>query len=235
MRIAVLTYATPHRKTYDVLCRLKAEGYDDVVVFAFPLTYQKKVLPTVRHRPDMSYLVPDTEKTCKSFGYRYMKIESYVEASGQDVYLVGGAGIIPQSFVDTHIIVNAHPGYIPYARGLDALKWAVLEGLPVGVTTHLLGPEVDAGWVIERRELPLKPNETFFELGMRVYCNEIEMLVEALVKLNEPHDFIEAGGSVVHRRMPHELEEEMLLAYQRRQRGGDDDPIQGFASPVQSA
>lgn len=235
MKVAVLTYSVPHRKTYDTLCRLKSEGYDDVTVFAYPLTYQKKIAPVVRHRPDMSYLVPDTKKVCASFGYRYEEITRYAEAAGQDVYLVGGAGLIPQSFVDTHLIVNAHPGYIPWARGLDALKWAVLEGLPIGVTTHLLGSEVDAGWMIERRELLLRSDEAFYELGMRVYCNEIEMLVGALVKLNEPHDYIEAGNSIVHRRMPHELEKEMLLAYQERQQGGSDDSIQGFAGPIRGA
>ncbi len=225
MKVAVLTYSVPHRKTYDTLCRLKSEGYDDITVIAHPLTYQKKIAPAVRHRPDMSYLVPDTKKVCASFGYRYEEIAHYAEAAGQDVYLVGGAGLIPQSFVDAHVIVNAHPGYIPWARGLDALKWAVLEGLPIGVTTHLLGSEVDAGWVIERRELSLRPDEAFYELGMRVYCNEIEMLVGALVKLNEPHDYIEAGSSIVHRRMPANLETKMLSIYNRRISEGSHDAV----------
>lgn len=225
MRVAVLTYSVPHRKTYDTLCRLKSEGYDDVTVFAHPLTYQKKIAPVVRHRPDMSYLVPGTKKVCASFGYRYEEIARYTEAAGRDVYLVGGAGLIPQSFVDTHLIVNAHPGYIPWARGLDALKWAVLEGLPIGVTTHLLGSEVDAGWMIERRELSLRSDEAFYELGMRVYYNEIEMLVGALVKLNEPHDYIEAGNSIVHRRMSASLEMKMLSIYNRRISEGSHDAV----------
>ena len=92
--------------------------------------------------------------------------------------------------------MNAHPGYIPLARGLDALKWAVLEGLPVGATTHFLGNEVDAGEVIERRELEIRSAESFFELGMRVYRTEVDMLVRALEKLDEPHEFIASGGTI---------------------------------------
>lgn len=214
MRIAVLTYTVPHRKTYDVLCLLKVRGYEDVCVLASPMTYRKKSNPLVAYRPDMGHLVPEAKETCRAFGFGYREIADYGEAEGADVYLVCGAGIIPQGFVDSHRIVNAHPGYIPLARGLDALKWAVLEGLPVGATTHFLGNEVDAGEVIERRELEIRSAESFFELGMRVYRTEVDMLVRALEKLDEPHEFIASGGTILHRRMPRDLELEMLREYE---------------------
>ena len=218
MRVELLNYDAPNRKTYDALCLLKVRGYDDVAVFAYPRSYKKAHVPLVAHRPDMAHLVPSTEDACRAFGFLHHAIADYDEADGYDAYLVCGAGLLPQGFVDTHRVINAHPGFIPDARGLDALKWSVLEGAPIGVTTHLLGDEVDAGEVIERRLLGLRRGESFFELGMRVYCNEIDMLVGALVKLDEPHDRIEAGSSILHRRMPAELEAEMLEAYRRRQR-----------------
>ena len=214
MRIGVLTYTVPHKKTYDALCLLKTKGYDDVEALAYPMTYSKKSRPSVAHRPDMGYLVPSTEEACRAFGYGYREISSYDEAEGKDVYLVCGAGIIPQEFVDGNRIVNAHPGFIPLARGLDALKWAVLEGSPVGATTHFLGTEVDAGEVIERRELGMRARESFFELSMRVYRTEIDMLVGSLEKLEEPHEFVPAGATVLHRRMPKELEREMMRRYE---------------------
>lgn len=213
MRVTVLTYTVPHKKTYDVLCLLKTKGYENVDVLSAPMTYSKKLRPSVAHRPDMGYLVPSTEEVCRAFGYAYHESPDFYEADGADVCLVCGAGIIPQGFVDTHRIVNAHPGYIPFARGLDALKWAILEGAPVGVTTHFLGAEVDAGEVIERRKLELHAEESFFELGMRVYRTEVDMLVNALEKLDEPHCFVPAGETVQHRRMPRELEREMLRKY----------------------
>ena len=214
MRAAILTYTIPHKKTYDALCLLKTKGYENVEVFSSPMTYKKKVRPLVAQRPDMGYLVPTTEETCRMFDYGYSEVLDVREANGADVYLVCGAGIIPQEFVDTHRIVNAHPGFIPFARGLDALKWAILEGAPVGVTTHFLGSEVDAGEVIERRELELRAEESFFELAMRVYRTEVSMLVGALERLNEPHEYVPAGDSVLHRRMPGELEFEMLREYE---------------------
>lgn len=217
MKIVVLTYTVPHRKTYDTLCLLKTKGYEDVTVIAKPMSYTKKKMPSVQHRPSMDYLVPSTELVCDSFNYTYVIRPDYLQKDFDDaIVLVCGAGLIPQEIVDNTRIINAHPGYIPNTRGLDALKWAILEDEPIGVTTHYLGDQVDAGEVIERRELPIQPNESFFELSMRVYYNEIDMLVNALENLDASHMFIDAADSELHRRMPTELEEKMMLRYEER-------------------
>lgn len=50
-KIAVLTYPVKHRKTYDVLCLLKANGYTDENVYAIPFRYHKTLIPLIRHRP----------------------------------------------------------------------------------------------------------------------------------------------------------------------------------------
>lgn len=213
MKIAVLTYTTPHRKTYDTLCLLNAKGYRDIAVYAHPFTYTKKHKSLVSHRPDMRYLVPSIQDTCKMLGYSYQMFESFEEIDGEDVYLIGGSGLIPQEFVHNHRIVNSHPGWIPLARGLDALKWAILEDAPIGVTTHFIGEEVDAGEIIDRRELHIVEGEQFYELGMRVYLNEIDMLVGSLKKLDEKHMYVSGGSTQIHRRMPIELEQEMISKY----------------------
>lgn len=60
-KIAVLTYPVKHRKTYDVLSLLRANGYTDVEVYAIPLHYQKKHFPTIQHRPEMKSQVFQTK------------------------------------------------------------------------------------------------------------------------------------------------------------------------------
>lgn len=50
MMVNILTYTVPHRKTYDVLCLLKALGYDDVTVWMMPMAYQKSFTPLINHR-----------------------------------------------------------------------------------------------------------------------------------------------------------------------------------------
>lgn len=208
--IGILTYSEIHRKTYDVLCLLKAKGYHNVTVYAAPFHYKKQFQPLYPHRPEPMENTPDTGSVCTNFGYEY--IESPIESltiPKDEILLICGAGILPDDFVASHTIINAHPGYIPECRGLDAYKWAIYEGKPIGVTTHLLGEYIDAGEVIERRIIPVYFYDTFHSVAQRVYENEVFMLVEAIEKLDEEHMWIPPGNNPVHKRMPHAYETQL--------------------------
>lgn len=214
-KVAVLTYTVKHRKTYDVLCLLKANGYDDVVVYASPLHYKKKTYPMIQHRPELNYAIPEMKELCLNFGYKYIigQIQDF-NIDSDRVVLVAGAGILPDEFVNSHTVINAHPGYIPNCRGLDALKWAIVEDEPVGVTTHLIGTKVDAGWVIERRNIQLNKTDTFHALAQRVYENEVSMLIEAIRKCDKAQmEYISPEGYEVHRRMPADVESGLFVHF----------------------
>ncbi len=217
----MLTYAVPfHRKTYDTLNMLKVSGYNDVAVWALPLHYVKKQHPLIEHRPQefpCSNVSLNAQLQCKSFLYEYHCISSINEIPSEGkggVFLVCGAGILPNEFVKKNIVINSHPGFIPIVRGLDALKWAIYNGDPVGVSTHIIGDEVDAGEVIERRTVPLHWNDTFHAVAQRQYEMEIQMLVEALDKLNEPHEFFSGDGHPVNKRMPHSYETRLFFKFE---------------------
>lgn len=214
--IGILSYNVPHRKTYDVLCLLKSKGYQEVTVYAVPLHYKKKFQPLYSHRPPVLKYMPDTKTICNNFQYEYVEgaIEDFSIPNNQ-IMLVCGAGIIPNEFIKEHKIINAHPGYIPLCRGLDAYKWAVYEGKPIGVTTHLLGEYVDAGEIIERRMISLNFNDTFHSVAQRVYENEVGMLVEAIEKINEEHEIILPEDNPVHKRMPHSFETRLLERFEK--------------------
>lgn len=77
----------------------------------------------------MNYCVPNIEIICKHFGYKYAEGElERFHIEKDRIVLIAGAGIIQDDFVQSHTIINAHPGYIPNCRGLDALKWAIVNG-----------------------------------------------------------------------------------------------------------
>lgn len=211
-KIAVLTYPVKHRKTYDVLSLLKANGYADVKVCAIPFHYEKKRFPLVRHRPEMNFQIPGISEVCMNLGYSYElgRLESFC-IEKERVVLVAGAGILPDEFVYAHTIINAHPGYIPNCRGLDALKWAIVEKQPIGVTTHLIGQYVDAGKVIERRLVDIYKTDTFHALAERVYENEVSMLVEAIERFDDADlETIYPGDFEVHKRMPENMERGLM-------------------------
>lgn len=201
-----MTYAALHQKTYDLLNLLHAKGYTDVQVYGVEMHYQKKFKPLIEHRPELSTEIRP-EELCQSLGYCYKKVTyEEIDLERGSIVLVAGAGILPEDFVAKYRIINSHPGYIPNCRGLDALKWAIYDGEPIGVTTHLLGKEMDAGEIIERRIIPIYRNDTFHRLCDRVYQNEIKMLVDAIGKIDEEHSYVSGGDYQVHKRMPHEYE-----------------------------
>lgn len=221
IRICLLSYQSLHRKTIDTMMRLKMLGYKDVCVYAKPFHYQKKYVPLVEHRPmintfdslnDIGYA-----EIIRNLGYELKNISDYNEIH-EDlscIFLICGAGIIPQNVIQRYRIINAHPGYIPIVRGLDSLKWAIIEGLPIGVTTHLLGDYVDAGNVLERREVPIYANDTFHTVAYRQYEMEVQMLVDAIDKIDMISFFTDGEKYQVHRRMPHEFEKRIYDEFKK--------------------
>lgn len=216
-KIGIMTYPVKHRKTFDLLALLKANGYKDVYVYAIPYHYTKKKFPIYQHRPEMNYSVPDLHSMCINYGYEYKEGQlATFQIEDDRIILIAGAGILPEDFVRNHVVINAHPGYIPNCRGLDAFKWAIIEDQPIGVTTHLIGEYVDAGKIIERRMIPVYSADTFHAVAQRVYENEVSMLVEAIEKYDIiSMDIIPPEDSVVHRRMPQDVETGLMESFKR--------------------
>lgn len=215
--IAVFSYTVPHRKTYDVLLRLRAKGYDKVTVYAKPHYYKKQYSPLIEHRP-VTYGT-NTRELCKNLGYGYREFDEVFPCFEKGtIILIAGAGFIPDEIIQNNTIINAHPGYIPDVRGLDALKWAIIEEKPIGCTTHILGDEIDAGMIIERKEVPILAQDTFHALAGRVYEFEVMMLVDAVKKIESASEYISGGNNPVHKRMPHELEKQLIRKFEERKR-----------------
>lgn len=221
--IGVLSYNVPHRKTYDLLALLKAKGYSQVTVFAKPFHYIKKVKPLLEHRPEVNDYIDTPDILCGNLGYAYRYIPegySQIDLPENSIILSAGAGIIAPEVTEKYRIINSHPGYIPETRGLDAYKWAIYENKRIGVSTHYIGDVIDAGRVIDRREIKIRPNDTFHSVALRVYETEVEMLVLAIDRLgrSELGEIRPGADSVVRRRMPQELERGLLELFEERKR-----------------
>ena len=51
-------------------------------------------------------------------------------------------------------VLNAHPGLLPWIRGVDAVASSLLEGIAPGTTVHLVNDGVDTGPILCRHLLP---------------------------------------------------------------------------------
>ncbi|MCS6905567.1 MAG: formyltransferase family protein [Bacteroidia bacterium] len=214
-KIVVLTYDAPHRKTQDLLFRLKIKKQFPVVV-GLPWQVRKNFKPLIPHRPWQPFPIKPVD-LCNSLGYEYILVTNLHELISllgvlkPDYVLIAGAGLLPAEIVSCYKVINSHPGWLPLVRGLDALKWAIYEGLPIGVTTHIVNEEPDSGLLIRQVEVPLYGWDTFHSIAWRQYELEIELLsqaVEDIKKITHWHKL--NNDHPVRRRMPHALETRLL-------------------------
>lgn len=213
--IFVVAYDCPHRKTFDVLTGLSALGYKNITVFSCPMTYKKSFKPILQHRPNVIYHV-DTHTLCNNLNFKFILLKTlndlraYINDIGDAPVLIAGTGLIPENLLDKITFINAHPGYIPYARGLDAFKWSILENLPIGVSTHILSHVVDAGKLIKRLRILPEAGDTFHSLAQKVYEQEIKLLLNAVLEYKHVlKEVKEIEGFLTHKRMPNAIEQSL--------------------------
>lgn len=218
MKIGLITYDRPHRKTQDVLFRL-ALSNNEITLFAYPWKERENFKPLFPHRPLWSHPY-NTFELSKIFSTDYIKITDYAQLDNFDIdlFLICGAGII--NYIPETPILNAHPGYIPIIRGLDALKWAIYYKTKIGITLHQITEQIDSpGKIIKREGLYPDPGEMFYHFAMRFYQKEIEILTDSinwngkyLSETDNIHEYIERPD-LPFRRMSHNIEIEMIRRF----------------------
>lgn len=221
-QINVITYNTPHRKTQDVLHGLKAKGYKNVKVYALPFIQRENPFkPIYQHRPSKAINV-EVETYTNNFDYQFETttadtLNMQLLNDKADFVIIAGAGLLPDELVETHKIINTHPGFLPKTRGLDSLKWAITKGVEIGVTTHFVDTEADAGFLIEQQLVPVYSNDTFHSVAQRQYEIEIEMLVNSIELIPTLNDFPSLSTTEFEatRRMPKAIEEVLMNSFEK--------------------
>jgi phosphoribosylglycinamide formyltransferase 1 len=181
VKIGIITYDHAHLKTEQLVCRYaRDKRIDRVEIFALPFIERKKKEPLISHRPDMnkaihSKYLSEFDKVSYQKWDGKKKLGSYC-----DLFIIGGAGILNLDFAEGKPVINAHPGIIPLTRGLDSFKWSIFKGDPIGVTLHLIGPEVDKGDILAVQFTPLFSSDTIEIFARRHYELELNMLINFL-------------------------------------------------------
>lgn len=221
MKLAVFAYNFPHKKTQDFLFRLFYENQQvEKVLAADPVDLD---LPesTVRVKPEHVDLI-DPERLSQRLGFSYQVLQhdseeavKEIRKSDWDIGIISGARILPASVINAFNmgVINFHPGLLPEARGLDALKWTILADDPPGVTAHFIDERVDAGRIIKRQKVPVYDDDTFVDLSLRLQQTEVDMLGEVLAEVQEVNSMMEfekIEGAEKNEKMPPDKEEEVV-------------------------
>lgn len=213
MKLCLLTYDCPHLKTSQVLNGLHKRGIIGVDFLLMPFAPRPDRRVLFRHRPQQFagptplHLAAISGGSVYPYSFWPAMLERY------DYFLVCGANLIEAEFANCGKILNVHAGLIPAVRGLDAFKWAILRGQPLGNTLHRINAETDAGEILTQMTTPVFLNDSLETLAARHYANEIWMLSH----LNQ----IIAGGekqtslapSVPTKRMSIAVEAEMIRSF----------------------
>lgn len=219
LKIGVFAYNFVHRKTQDVLFRLFAEDVQVKAVFAANKVELDIPPSSVRTKVRHSGIL-HPEKVADACRFPFFNVyhdrEAILELLNElqlDAGIVAGARILPGKVIDRFRlgVINAHPGLLPESRGLDAMLWSIYNDIPLGVTTHQIDRNVDAGHVLIRQQIPIYRDDTVFDLSERLYGTQLDLLKPSLDKLSEgTSDPIDAESTPFNSKMPSDLEQETL-------------------------
>jgi folate-dependent phosphoribosylglycinamide formyltransferase PurN len=228
MKIGLFAYNFPHKKTQDFISRLMFEGYAvDVILAADPVQLNiphSAIKSKIRHQGIMH---PATIAQRLGIPYHVVKHNSeqaraIVTGHGLDIGVIAGARILKPLVIDAFAkgVINYHPGLIPESRGLDALFWSIHNNIPLGVTSHLIDRNIDAGIVLERKLIPLYKDDTLFDLSERLYEVQLDMIDSSIRLAMAGNGYILEQESGYNKKMDEELELQMegkLPAYLQSQ------------------
>ncbi len=225
LKVGIVSYDYPHLKTEQLLHRLlfrnklAAGPRFDIKLLALPFSPRPLREVLFAHRPDQERSIP-TRELASRYDLDFAPCTYGSTPDIADFYLVAGAGIFRESAISGKKILNAHPGIIPSARGLDAFKWSIFEGVPLGVTLHTIDAEVDAGEVVAIVKMPVYPSDTLELLARRHYELELDVLSEFLSLLDGAVDRDTAiyPENPPRMRMPIHIEKEMVAKFDEYKR-----------------
>lgn len=221
--IAVITYNHPHRKTQEVLLRLHDKNYKDVKVFGLPFVKRERKNPPIfPHRPEELLFEEDISVTCNRMGYSLTcgnadDLMVFLEEYQPEHILLAGAGLLPTELVSTFHIINAHPGWLPLSRGLDAMKWAIFRSLPLGVTLHYINHQTDAGRLIYQEKLKISKEDSFQSVCDKLWELEIQLLADAPEIIEKKRNFplLPTHVSSPTLRMPPAIEKDLMSYFEK--------------------
>lgn len=82
------------------------------------------------------------------------------------IIMIGGGVLSAETIQCARIgVLNAHPGLLPWARGVDVIAASLLADVALGVTLHYIDEGIDTGPVIRRCLLPVGEERSLAELS----------------------------------------------------------------------
>jgi len=220
--VMLFIYDFPHKKTQDFIWRLFIEGYRIKYVLASPwinLNIPKSTLDLTNHYENLIH----PKIICKKLNIRYYSLNhnssnalNIMKHNSVDLFIISGARILSRDVVGLteNKLLNIHPGLLPESRGLDTIQWAIYNDIPLGISGHLVGKKIDAGYLIYKEKLKLYGNDRLKDISFRQLDRQSSVLIHSIKKINETKTFkfrnLDVVKSLYYSKMSKSKEKETL-------------------------
>lgn len=109
-----------------------------------------------------------------------------LQAFSPDYILLGGIRILTEEVIQVASkgVLNAHPGLLPWLRGVDVVPHAILRKVALGASVHFISPQIDTGLLLSRRLIDLSESACSLQ-DLEEQCNQLAaaLIAEVVCKL----------------------------------------------------
>tara|TARA_B100000700_G_C14664911_1_gene678076 strand:+ start:43 stop:750 length:708 start_codon:yes stop_codon:yes gene_type:complete len=223
-RIGIFAYNFEHKKTHEGLIKLFLHGYQPTCILAANKVKLNFYMSKIRELPSgLTYHHPKNIAKRLNIPYHVVdhKSEQCIKLINEyklDLGIILGARILREDVINSFPIgiLNMHPGLLPENRGLDNTKWAIINNIRQGVTTHLIDKYIDRGMLIDRKSIDVKHDDTLIDVFMRLQSLELNMMIDYLDKLYNDEEvnykLLDKGNR--YNSVPWELEKNLLKTFE---------------------
>jgi phosphoribosylglycinamide formyltransferase-1 len=222
MKIGIFAYNFKHWKTQAGIQNLCMAGYKPEVIFAADPVELKFYQSKIRISPkDLFLWHPKELSDFYSIDYRVVKHNSeetaaIVKEKSLDLGIILGARILkPIAFKEFSIgVMNMHPGILPQNRGLDNVKWAIIDKKPQGVTTHLINDKIDRGLQILQEKITIYEDDTLLDIHLRLQNLEQKLMIDSVSFLTQPSAKLKTlEKGTYYKNVPMDMEKEIIQTF----------------------
>ncbi|MGZ0657271.1 phosphoribosylglycinamide formyltransferase [Coraliomargarita sp. W4R53] len=134
------------------------------------------------------YLDPGRKGARLSEAAEQAYIERIQSFSPKLIVLAGFMRIITRPFIEAFEgrMINLHPSLLPSFPGMSAIQQAYEHGVKItGCTVHWVTPELDAGPIIDQKEVRIEETDTLDILTKKVHIAEHALLPDVVTRLSK--------------------------------------------------
>lgn len=118
--------------------------------------------------------------------------DTLIDANSDIICLAGFMRILSADFIKSFDgrILNIHPSLLPAYKGLNTHKRALsADECETGCSVHIVTKELDAGFILGQKRVPIFPTDSEDTVAARVLREEFQLYPETLRFFIEQHYF----------------------------------------------